>query len=184
MLEKLAAAVRSHGGEFHCVELGNTLNKKIVRFRLVVEVPDAVSVPTVGGLVEFYGSFGALTLYHDQDSDEAAFYIAAPDLWHELDGYFKVWHEDMDETEREEYLPEWIDDYIVIGELPNTGNFLLMPLSGDSKGKVFEFEHDGFEFIEHADTLPAFVESRLDLDNAELLAMASHRRFVTPPSNA
>ena len=184
MLEKLAAAVRSHGGEFHCVELGNTLNKKIVRFRHVVEDPAAVSVPTVGGLEEFYATFGALTLYHDQDSDEAAFYIAAPDLWHELDGYFKVWHEDMDETEREEYLPEWIDDYIVIGELPNTGNFLLMPLSGDSKGKVFEFEHDGFEFIEHADTLPAFVESRLDLDNAELLAMASHRRFVTPPSNA
>ena len=59
-----------------------------------------------------------------------------------------------------------------------------MPTAGADAGKVFEFEHDGFEFIERAPSLLAFLEQALVPGPGELAGMASHMRFRSPDSDA
>jgi len=53
-----------------------------------------------------------------------------------------------------------------------------MPLSGEKRGFVYEFEHDGFEFIECAPDIERFVYQVLDPSASALTAMACHMRFV------
>jgi hypothetical protein len=53
-----------------------------------------------------------------------------------------------------------------------------MPLSGEKHGFVFEFEHDGFEFIERASDIESFVYQLLDPSGPVLTGMASHMRFI------
>lgn len=182
MLEELAKSVSSHTGQFHCVQIGNETNKKVATFRHCYTAPSDTSVPPVPGLQEFYSTFGSLILYQEPETQEAAFHIASPSEWSEFDEYFRPWLNDLDEVS--DLVPPWIDDCATVGEIPGSGNYLLIPLSGPESGKVFEFEHDGFEFIARADSLPDFVGRQLDLDTAQLTAMASHLRFVGDPPNA
>lgn len=179
MIEALHSAVIDHAGEFHCTEIHRKQNTKIVPFRHIASPPDAMlPVPDVQGLRAFYSTFGDLTMYLDEQTGEAAYHLASPSKWEELDGDFRPWVEDLDDGEADEYLPSWIDDCIVVGEIPRSGNYLLIPLTGPDAGKVFEFEHDGFEFIELGKSLPDFVALSLDLDGRRLSAMASHLRFI------
>lgn len=175
VLESLRAAVQSHAGTFHCSEIHREANKKSVEFRHAGLPPDpSADVPDIAGLQDFYSTFSQLTLYLDEASGDAAFHIAHPSQWPELDDEFRPWIEADDD------LPEWIEDCLVIGEVPHSGNYLLVPTTGPEAGKVFEFEHDGFEFIELGTSLPDFVARSLDLDSARLTDMASHLRFIAP----
>ena len=72
---------------------------------------------------------------------------------------------------------------MVVGEVPHSGNYLLMPTTGPDAGKAYEFEHDGFEFIALGQSLPDLVARTLDLDTRRLSAMASHIRFIKPDEN-
>jgi hypothetical protein len=179
MLESLHAAVSSHAGEFSCEEIHQENNTKVVHFRHAGAPPDAsLAVPDVRGLRDFYATFEHLTMYLDEQSGDAAYFIASPSQWSELDGEFRPWLEGLDEEEIAECLPTWIADCIVVGEIPQSGNYLLVPASGPDAGKLFEFEHDGFEFLELASSLPDFVMRSLDLSASQLTAMASHLRFI------
>lgn len=184
ILESLYSEVHSHIGQFTCTEIHREENTKTVSFRHAGSPPDPdVDVPDVQGLRDFYDTFAQLTLYLDEKSGDAAFFIASPSQWSELDSDFRPWLEGIEEDEEEEYLPDWIKDCLVIGEIPHSGNYLLVPTSGPDAGKVFEFEHDGFEFIELGQSLPEFVARTLDLDTSRLTAIASHVRFITPEEN-
>jgi hypothetical protein len=179
MLDDLHSAVRSHTGHFLCEEIRQEGNTKAVPFRHLGAPPDTtLVVPDLPGLKEFYGTFAHLTLYVDEQSQDAAFFIASPSQWGELEGEFTPWLDGLSDDEAAECLPGWIDDCIVVGEIPRSGNYLLVPASGPDAGKVFEFEHDGFEFLELGDSLPDFVVRTLDLDTRRLTAMASHLRFI------
>lgn len=174
-LESLRTAVQSHAGTFHCCEIHHEVNKNAVAFRHIGQPPDPdADVPGLDGLPDFYATFSQLRLYVDEASGDAAFHIAHPSQWAELDDEFRPWIEADDE------LPEWVEDCLVIGEVPQSGNYLLVATSGPEAGKVFKFEHDGFEFIELGSNLPDFVTRSLDLDSERLTDMASHLRFVVP----
>ena len=180
MLDALRAAVDSHTGQFICEEINCKQNTKIVQFRHIGSPSNsALAVPNIPSFKEFYGTYENLTMYIDQKSGDAAYFIASPSQWHELNDEFRPWLEMVDEDEVEECLPSWIKDYIVVGMIPQSGNYLLVPASGSDIGKVFEFEHDGFEFLEIGSNLVDFVTRTLDLDPRRLRAMASHLRFVT-----
>lgn len=180
MLEALQSAVSSHSGSFLCVEIHREANTKVVPFRHIGSPPDTtLPLPDVPGLKPFYDTYEHLTMYVDEQSGEAAYYLASPSQWANLDGDFRPWLDDLDEDEAAEYLPTWINDCIVVGEIPRSGNYLLVPSSGADAGKVFEFEHDGLEFIELGESLPQFVAHTLDLDTHRLTAIASHLRFIT-----
>jgi len=184
VLESLRSAVQSHIGEFACSEIHREENTKTVNFRHASSPPDPSStVPDVQGLRDFYDTFAQLTLYLEEESGDAAFFIASPSQWSELDSDFRPWLEGIEEDEADDYLPNWIDDCLVVGEIPQSGNYLLVPTTGSDAGKLFEFEHDGFEFIELGRSLPDFVARTLDLDTSRLTAIASHVRFITPNEN-
>ena len=179
----LEQRVRSHCGEFLCEQIGNKSVTKSVQFSHIITPPNATQdVPEIGDLKKIYSVFGSLTLYHDVESDEAAFYVAPPSEWRQLNRDFSGWIEGLDEEEEEELLPPWLESRIVFGEIPRTGNYILMATTGAGAGSVFEFEHDGFEFIELAPSLASFIEEALCPSASELLGMASHMRFITGDS--
>jgi hypothetical protein len=180
----LHAAIEAHAGLFACSEIHHSKNTRQVAFRhqgVAADPALAPSLPDVPGLRAFYATYAELTLYLDEASGDAAYRLAPPSEWAELDSYFRPWLEGVSEEDADEYLPDWIADCLVVGEIPHSGNYLLLPTRGADAGKVFEFEHDGFEFIALGASLADFVRKTLDLDPARLTAMASHMRFITPP---
>jgi hypothetical protein len=185
MLNQLAEAIAAHKGTFECVEIYKESKSKQVSFRHLGTPPNPdVEVLPLPGLEDFYATFGSLTMYLDSESGDAAYYIATPAEWAQLDEHFRPWLDGVEPHETDEYIPGWVEDCIVVGEIPRSGNYLLVALSGPEVGMVFEFEHDGFEFIELAKTLPEFVLQSLDLDERRLTNIASHLRFITDGSDA
>jgi hypothetical protein len=179
-LVELEKVVSTHSGVFQCSGRGGDKTvSKIINFEHRFEPPASISeAPDVGMLKEFYSTFSSLTLYLHKESEDAAFYIASPEEWGSLFEDFSSWIDALDEEEQEELLPEWIDNFITIGEIPYSGNYLLMPTTGKMSGHVFEFEHDGFEFNDHALNINDFVVKALKPDSKLLTNMASHMTFT------
>ena len=183
-LNELNQAVLNHSGVFHCVPRGSIEGKRLVNFSHHYESPEPqTDVPDMGMLKEYYSIFGNLWLYHHEDSGEAAFFIATPKHWEELREYFWGWIEIVDDEERNEIVPSWVEDSITIGEIPSSGNYLLVPTTGEKAGYVFEFEHDGFKFIELGSSLINFIDKVLSPDSSALKAMASHMTFFEENSD-
>jgi hypothetical protein len=179
-LVEIEEAVSKHSGVFQCIGRGGDESKtKTINFEHKFKPPASISeAPDIGMLQEFYSTFSSLTLYYHKESEDAAFYIASPEEWESLIDGFSGWIDDLDEEEQEELLPEWIDNFITIGEIPYSGNYLLMPTVGEMSGHVFEFEHDGFEFIDRASNIKEFILSVLKPDARSLTSMASHMTFT------
>jgi hypothetical protein len=133
-------------------------------------------IPAIPQLAAFYSRYGSLSLYCDTIGDDFAFYIAEPEEWAKLKTYFEGWLEHLDDDDRD-FLPEWLDDYIVFGEVPHSGNYYLMPLSGTEAGKVFLFDHDGFEFTEEGHDLAAFIGKITTVNDALINEILSHTRY-------
>lgn len=183
-LVELDAAVRAHSGQFYCERIGKPQLKKTVAFRHIVIAPlQARSLPTVGRLADFYDTFESVVFYSDERSGDAAKHIASPDRWTELHSDFSDWFGHLSEDDRAEILPEWIESCVVIGEEPRTGNYILIPTEGADAGHVYLFDHDGYEFTDCAEDLISYVEKLLAPDDALLLEMATHMRFVDEADN-
>lgn len=146
-------------------------------------------VPEVPQLAELYARHGSIRLYCDTTFHEpwgsysSAFYIAHPDEWADLAVGFGDWLADLDEKERAERLPSWIDACLVIGEIPSSGNYFLVPLEGPDTGGVFEFEHDGFEFIRQGDSIAGFIARLSTVSDALLHDIACHTRYFDGKSD-
>lgn len=178
-LTELKQTVSEHFGVFHCVTRGGASDSKQANFKHSYDPPGSVTaVPDLGKLKEFYSTFGNLTLYHHKESGDAAFFLANPDQWETLQEHFLDWTENLDEEDQEELIPDWVSACVVVGEIPESGNYLLMSTSGDMKGHVFEFEHDGFEFRELGSNISEFVTNMLTPDSEALTNMASHMTFI------
>lgn len=179
-LTDLHRAVAEHAGVFSCERIHHPQETKAVPFRHQIQPPAPLDapLPDVGRLQAFYATFGGVLLYHDADSGDAARHIAPPSEWADLQESFSGWTENLSDEERDELLPDWIDHCLVIGETPRSGNYILMATDGDGAGRVFEFDHDGFEFTEKGDDLVDYVQRLLDLDTAALTDIASHMRFA------
>ena len=128
-------------------------------------------------LLSLLSTYGSVRLFCDTLSDESAFYLAHPNEWNDLSQDFNIWLDNLDESERKDLLPEWLEDALVIGEVPSSGNYYLFPLSGNERGKVFEFEHDGFEFIEEGKDLYSFIDKISTVNEALINNILSHTRY-------
>lgn len=178
-LATLRAAVESHTGTFLCERINHPGQTKVAHFRHVVGQPEAgADVPAVGCLREFVETFGSVVFFQHDATGEAAKHLAPPSQWTELHSDFSDWIDQLDEDERAEILPDWIDHCLVIGEEPRTGNYLLMPVDGPDAGAVYLFDHDGFEFTREAADVAAFIERMLAPDDMTLTGIASHMRFI------
>lgn len=178
-LDDLHALVRDHAGDFLLEKIHDAKTTRTVRFAHRVEPPvDTTDLPDVRGLRDFYDTFGSLVLYHDDASGDAARHIASPDAWPQLHAGFSDWLDGIDEDELEEMAPAWVGTCLVVGETPASGNYILVPVDGDDAGKVFEFDHDGFEFTERGEDLADYIRRLLTPDGARLTDLASHMRFT------
>lgn len=183
LLNDLQHAVTSHTGTFACEALDDASITRTVAFTHQVQPAQARDdLPDLPGLQDFYSTFGGVLFYADAGSGEAAILIAPVEHWPQLRQHFDGWTDGIDEDERREYLPEWVDTALVIGEEPRTGNYLLMPTTGLHAGAVFLFDHDGFEFTEQADDIVSYVWKLLDPDDQALSTMAAHMRFIDDTS--
>ena len=182
-LNDLEKAVRKHTGEFFCERINDHQKTKAVSFRHVVDAPeDSINLPTVGRLNDFYETFGSALFYYDEKSGDAAKRLAPSSEWAELHADFSDWLEPLDEDERVEILPDWIDTCLVIGETPRSGNYILVATEGPAAGHIFEFDHDGYEFIDAAADVVEYVEKILKPDDVKLVDIASHMRFIEDDS--
>ncbi len=174
----LEKAVSEHSGVFRCTRIGGHDEPvyKEFHFEHVYEpcMPE-IEVPDIGMLKDFYSTFSSLTLYFHKESGDAAFYIANPGQWDSLLECFHDWMSDL--SEEEEFPPEWTANCIAIGEIPKSGNCLLMPTSGEMAGHIVEFEHDGFEFVDRASNIIEFVVNMLEPDSRILMGIATHMTF-------
>lgn len=178
-LDILDKEIREHSGELLCEQINNEKNKKVVRFRHVVTPPVASSqLPAIGRLQDFYDTVGSVVFYYDEVSDDAGKRIASPTEWAELHELFNGWIEGLDSDERAEIVPSWVDSCVVIGETPQSGNYILMATEGAEAGQVFEFDHDGFEFVHEANDVIEYVAKLLNPNQRTLTSLASHMRFV------
>ena len=139
-------------------------------------------IGNIPDLLKFYRRWGSARPFCDSVFKEpigyaSAFFIASPDEWRELKEDFEGWIENLNEDERDEMLPEWIDAYVVVGKIPNSGNYFLVPLKGSEEGKVIEFEHDGFEFIERAASFAGFVDAICTVNEVLLHEILGHTRY-------
>ncbi len=178
-LNELEQNLRQHAGEFLCERIHDKKSTKVVRFVHVLTSPDAsMDLPKIGRLDEFYAHFGSILFYYDEKSGDAAKHIAPSSQWAELHSDFSDWIDALDEDERDEILPDWVESCLVIGKTPHSGNYILVATEGSGAGRIFEFDHDGFEFRDEADDVIDYVHKLLKPDGARLTGIASHMRFV------
>ena len=180
MLDDLKRMIDEHKGIFYCRRRSSDgeIIKKKVSFTHVYQDPEhSSSIPDIGDIRPFYSVFGNLTLYFDQKSGDAAFYIARPEEWDGLLECFNNWMEDVID-EDPDWLPYWVGNCIAIGEIPASGNYLLVPLTGDKKGHVYEFDHDGYEFKEYGSNVEEFIRKVLKPDAELLTDIAAHMTFI------
>ena len=194
MYDRFEALLRRRNQRFVCIDTGwpePGPARHVARIEHDVGPPaDAATLDAlktqVGDLpevIEFYRRFGSARLFRDTLAAEpigygSAYYIAPPAVWPDLRDGFEAWLEGLSDEERVAWLPGWLDDYAVIGEVPNSGNYFLLPLVGPARGRIFEFEHDGFEFIERAPNLADFLDSLATVDEARMREIRGHTRYT------
>ncbi len=177
--EALVTAIQTHSGEFLCTEI-HCERRKTVHFKHVMTPPKkSKAAPDLGKLREFYKALGSVRFYYDQESGDSAKYLGTVDEWEELKDNFNDWVEDLDEEEREDIVPSWVDSCLVVGETPHSGNYILVVGEGEERGHVYEFDHDGFEFTHEANDVIEYASKLLKPDNSVLTRIASHMRFAT-----
>lgn len=140
-------------------------------------------LPELPQLIDLFTKYGSLrlfcnTAYSDGFAEHTcAFYIAHPDEWCGLNRSFKDWLEIIGEDDEDEQLPGWIKDYIVIGEIPNSGDYLLMPRKGPETGAVYEFDQDGFEFLKRGKSLIDFLTHVSNATDKLIQDINMHTRY-------
>lgn len=126
-------------------------------------------------LTELYGRYGSVRLYVDTIGGDSAFYIATPDEWHGLRNHFQMWLDIVEDDDDD--LPAWLDDMIVIGEIPASGNYYMVPTRGKKTGEVYLFDHDGFSFTRMGADLSAFLEYVTTVDDELIEEILTHTRY-------
>lgn len=185
--DTLEQLLESRDQFFTCVPAGNDRKDKCLKAPISHEVTNALTSDEIkqledvigyhDQLFELFRSYGSVRLFCDANSGDSAYYIAHPDEWEELYQDFRIWLEELDGSEYEELVPSWIGDAVVLGEIPSSGNYFLFLTKGIGKGKVFEFEHDGFQFIEVSKDVVTFVDRIATVTEELIENLQSHTRF-------
>ncbi|MEM0952757.1 MAG: hypothetical protein AAGI24_01345 [Pseudomonadota bacterium] len=117
----------------------------------------ALQAGAVQQLDAFYHEFPSLRLYCDTNSSSSAFYLARPRKWEQLKQELMSWVRMLHDEATHGALPDWLDNAVVFGEIPEASNYLLMPTTGPDAGKVFLFEHQTQSFTEQAEDFLSYL---------------------------
>ena len=105
-------------------------------FAKLAELPKQVSEQ----LEDFYRERNGFTLYQDTLFEAAGIRVFQINEWEEKATEMREWYEDLS---AEEDVDSVIDG-LVIGEVPQSGNYFVMPRRGLQIGKVFYVDQDGW----------------------------------------
>lgn len=124
-------------------------------------------------LVTFYQSHNGATLYVDTRKNWAGFttrgiYLAPVGEWPGLGSHASEWLGSLSEDEKNELVPAWTNNAVVFAEVPNSGNYFILGVEGEHHGKIFYFDHDGFEFEFFAQSFEEFLQ-KITSDPAKML---------------
>lgn len=151
---------------FQCKAAGGASGELVVKTKTEVLPPsddDTISeiMSKFGScskeICEFYQKYGGISFHEQSESFAASLCIHPPDKWNELKEEMSGWLEMMDEEELEESGIDWADSCVVFGEVPSSGNYFLIPLSGSNSGKIIYQDHDGMEPEVYADSFNQFI---------------------------
>jgi hypothetical protein len=98
-----------------------------------------------GGIADFYARHDGATLYANRRSKTAGIRLFPISMWDKATRRFN-----KDRTSQAEDLDDWGRrqralpnlDGVVIGEIPRSGNYLIVRLSGKHRGGIFYANHD------------------------------------------
>ncbi len=137
----------------------------------------------LGELKELFLNYGSLKLYCDEFNQEPAFVISNPKEWPKLDYFVQNWINSLSDDERLDLLPCWIENCIVIGEISSSDNYFLYITEGEFMGNVFQFVHDGFEFIKWGDNLESFINKLCTVNKSLLDEISINSRYTDGHTN-
>ena len=142
----LNALLTATGQKFLCRDPHAEPNEATVTFSIHHSCYASKSPERELGLVEglsqfadFFQQVDQLWLYCQDDLNNQAFFIGGPDDWPALADDFFAWIDQLDETERIEFLPEWVqrESVLVFAEKPGAATYFLTPRRGPHQGTVF-----------------------------------------------
>lgn len=185
--EKIEALLQTSNQKFLCEAAGVRYGSQKKEIELRHEVTSGLSNSELDSyasvlceldlLSDMLSRYSSVRLFCDTVERGSAFYIAHPNEWSELRTELTTWINALSAQERAELTPSWLDNALVFGEVPESGNYFLTPLQGKLKGTVFEFEHDGFEFVKIANDFQEFLDHICTVTAGLISTIRSHVRY-------
>lgn len=120
-----------------------------------------------GPVADFYQHHDGFVLYRDTKSDAAGIELLSVERWEEATDDMRDWFGHLaDEPEND---PDHIVTGIAIATVPHSGNHFVVPIEGQSAGKIFYADHDGWYESAFADDFGSFL-ARMTREPVKLLA--------------
>lgn len=127
--------------------------------------------------IEFYRRYGGISFHSECANGASTLCVHPVQNWDRLFSEMAEWFEMVDEDELEESGIDWIENCIVFGEVPNSGNYFLMPLTGSENGKVIYQDHDGFEPEVYANSFNDFLVKFLSQPIEQVERLGCYTRY-------
>lgn len=117
-----------------------------------LDLEDLVGMPKA--LIDFYAKHNGCRLYTTLDGQSSAIYLATLDDWAVLGEEFLDELEHLDPNK----VPDWIDDTVAIGEVPDSGNTFLISLAEENEGSITYFDKTKSSFTPFAKDFESFLK--------------------------
>lgn len=93
-------------------------------------------------LRQLFSLHDGMTLFRDTKSDDAGFELFPIADWRSKTAEMRETLEAMGVDLAD--MPEWFNTAVVIGQVPESANYFVVGTAGDSAGKLYYVDHDGF----------------------------------------
>lgn len=127
--------------------------------------------------VEFYTKYGGIDFHRECENGASTLCVHPVQSWGDLQSEMAEWFEMMDEDELDECGIDWLENCVVFAEVPNSGNYFLMPLTGAKEGEVIYQEHDGMEPEEYANSFNEFLIKFLSQPAKQVEHLGCYTRY-------
>ena len=169
--------IKAQSPTFHCYACGD----KTESLSLVAQISHSLRQPAdltavqlireylgpdADRFVELYSEHDGLTLYRDHKGDAEGLRLYTAEDWEPRTQEMKDGFSAMGFAPDE--CPSGVLDSLAFGEIPHSGNYFSVKVSGPDRGSIFYADHDDFTDTAFAKTLEEFLTRIVD-DPAQFL---------------
>ena len=127
--------------------------------------------------IEFFAKHNSARFHVQPTSGASSLAVYAPEAWNDLKAEMLQWFEMMDEDELEETGIDWLNECVVFAEIPESGNYFVMALSGEKEGKIIYSDHDGLESEIYANSFNEFLIKFLSSPASQIYHLGCYTRY-------